>query len=150
LKLPDSFFGSNAAEDARDITASPKRKSHRGLFRGTRREKCRDCFSDARSKYLIVIIRVSAGRAKARALFLLARKRARGVYQVDFAIDLPACYQREREKERERVRLAEKSAKKYAPEPRDHTRAALKNDRSIDRQEHAVISMHDLLSRLSN
>jgi len=92
----------------------------------------------------------SLSYAKAGALFLLARKRARGVYQVDFAIDLPACYQREREKERERVRLAEKSAKKYAPEPRDHTRAALKNDRSIDRQEHAVISMHDLLSRLSN
>lgn len=44
------------------------------------------------------------------------------------------------------ARRSGKIKKKETPEPLDHTRTALENDRSIDREEHATISTPDLLA----
>ncbi|KYN28825.1 Netrin-A [Trachymyrmex cornetzi] len=43
-------------------------------------------------------------------------------------------------------KVARRSSKKKTPELLDHTRTALENDRSIDREEHAMISTLDLLA----
>lgn len=55
--------------------------------------------------------------------------------QSDFMFDLLVCYQG-----------GEKVSQKKTLNPFDHTRTALENDRSIDREEHATISTPDLLA----